>query len=408
MSLKGLLIPGYVRFTALFVCLTAFSLSEVEAQSVTDKFERLNISENYDSAGTHWTIVSNAENLFIVQDGEYILQRKASSAPFAIIANFESEFSEYRAVVSMRLEKHLGENAHMGMLFMMQPQGQGGFLVEVNKKREYRLRQIVAGSYRYISGSSKDGGWVRNNAVNETGAANVLEVRTSKGEYDLYINNVYIRSFSEPNYRSGKLGLIIGPESRGKVDFFYVFTRGSVTAAAKNQAKTNNSETPANNNEPGLIELTQSIISLKTRINELEEENDGLRKTISAMKTGDQEKDVMIKNHEKQVQSLKDQITARENTIDSLNKAIAGLQQYKDLLGDNATGDVVINLSKALKAEKEKNQKLEAEIKALKAKPTAPKDSQPGPNPDKQGTSSGSQKTGTEPKKDSNVFSLPR
>ena len=91
-----------------------------------EKFDKLMLSENFDSINTYWTTLANAENLFIVQDGEYILQRKAPSAPYAIIANFEEEFSDFRVVASMKLDKSMSEEATVGFLFMMQAEGQGG------------------------------------------------------------------------------------------------------------------------------------------------------------------------------------------------------------------------------------------------------------------------------------------
>lgn len=366
------------------------------AQNITSPFERLEVSENFDSAGAAWSVVSNAENLFIIQDGQYFLQRKATSAPYAIVASLEKEFSEYRLVVSLKIEKLMSEEAHLGILFMMQPQGQGGFLLEINKSKEYRLRQIVGGSYRYLSGSSKGSGWTRHSSVNEAGVQNILEVRTTAGTYDLYINNIYVRSFNEPNYRSGKLGLIIGPESRGQVDSYYVFTQGSATQVAEHTG-----EHPVQTGD--VAELAQSIITLKSKINELEETNEGLRRTISALQTGDQEKEVISRNQEKQMAALQQQIKARDITIDSLHKANATLNRYKEIVGDKDQGDIVINLSRALKTEKEKNQKLEEELKQLKDKQGAPKSSG---NPDpKNETGDGNRST---PPKDPNVFSLPR
>src|SRR5688572_33406692 len=72
----------------------------ISAQVIKEKFDKLSISENFDSINTYWTTMANAENLFIVQDGEYILQRKFPTAPYAIIANFEESFvrSEERRI----------------------------------------------------------------------------------------------------------------------------------------------------------------------------------------------------------------------------------------------------------------------------------------------------------------------
>ena len=153
-------IKTWLKRAVSFLPLLLILPATLHSQSVKEKFVKLTVSENFDSMNTVWTTLSNSENLFIIQDGEYILQRKATTAPFAIIADFDEEFGSFRAVTSLRLDKSMGESASMGFLFMMQKEGKGGFLVEINKKKEYRLRQIVNGTYRYITGSSKDGGWV--------------------------------------------------------------------------------------------------------------------------------------------------------------------------------------------------------------------------------------------------------
>jgi hypothetical protein len=348
--------------------------------------------------------LANAENLFIVQDGEYILQRKSTTAPFAIIANFEEEFSNYRVVTSMKLDKSMSEDATVGMLFMMQQEGQGGFLVEINKNKEYRLRQIFKGSYKYLTGNSKDGGWVRSSYLNEPNFSNMIEIRTFNQNFDLFINSNFMMSFTEPSYQSGKLGLIIGPASRGKVDFMYVFTISDATTAANNSGNGENTAGQTNiNSGPDMIELAESIIKLKTQINKLNEENEDLRKTISAMRSGEQEKEVTVKNYDKQVKALQDLLKKKETSIDSLKQVNADLLKYKDLVGGNENGDLVITLSKALKSEKEKNAILEQENKDLKSGGV------PKNNPDKNNKpAGGTQNQGSEPKKEPSTFSLPK
>lgn len=318
--------------------------------------------------------MANADNLFIVQDGEYILQRKAPTAPYAIIANFEESFSNFRVVTSMKLDKALSESGFSGLMFMMQNEGQGGFLIEVNKINEYRIRQIVNGAYKYVTGSAKTNGWVKSNSVNDPGLSNMIEVRSMNRNYDLYLNNKFIQSFSEPGYRSGKMGLIVGPSTRTKIDFVYIFSMVSdeeLTASVSQPAE--NVASAPSSSGPEVIELAESIIRLKTQINKLTEENEDLRKTISAMRSGEQEKDVTVKNYEKQVKALQDVVAKKEITIDSLIRKNNELQKFKELAGGNENGDLIILLSKNLKSEKEKNAVLEQELKELKENTAAEK-----------------------------------
>ncbi|MBK8413440.1 MAG: hypothetical protein IPL22_02280 [Bacteroidetes bacterium] len=153
-----------------------------------------------------------------------------------------------------------------------------------------------------------------------------------------------------------------------------------------------------------MIELAESIIKLKTQINGLNEENEDLRKTISAMKTGDQERDVTVKNMEKQVKNLQDQVKKKEFSMDSLAKVNTELLKYKEMVGGNENADLVITLSKAVKAEKEKSTQLEQENKELREKLGLPKTN--GPKPAKPNNGTGT--TPPAPKKEPNVFSLPK
>ncbi len=74
------------------------------------------------------------------------------------------------------------------------------------------------------------------------------------------------------------------------------------------------------------------------------------------------------------------------------------------MVGGNDNGDLVINLSKALKAEKEKNLQLESELKKLRGdgKSTTPANE---PRNNKNGSDSGEKNNNTN---GSNVFSLPK
>lgn len=348
--------------------------------------------------------MANADNLFIVQDGEYILQRKAPAAPYAIIANFEENFTDFKVITSLKLDKALSEEGFAGFMFMMQSEGQGGFLVELNKKNEYRLRQIVNGTYKYITGTSKTGGWLKHNSIHDAGSSNMIEIRKKNRNYDLYFNNNFVQSFSEPAYRSGSLGMIVGPATRCKIDFMYVFTETSpeeLSVAAS--APSNNSEA-APESSGDMIEMTESLIRMKTQINKLNEENEELRKIISAMKSGDQEKDVTAKNYEKQIKSLQDQVIKKEQTLDSLIRKNNDLLKFKELAGGNENGDLIIILSKNLKAEKEKNAVLEKELAELKTKQDSTS-SQKSPVKTARPDSGNVQKDNV--KKDSTIFKLP-
>ncbi|MGR6088763.1 MAG: hypothetical protein ACU4F9_11340 [Arcticibacter sp.] len=339
------------------------STKSATAQRVRDRFELLTFSDNFDTPSEKWTTEANSDNLLVIQDGEYILHRKNTSTPFLVIAGLEKEVDDCRLVASLRLDKNYGSDPTAGILFMMQPQASGGFLIELNKKKEFRVRQITAGKYQYLTGTSKNGGWTKCASANEAGLNNVIEIRTAGGNYDLYINDVYLISFFEPSYKSGSIGIVIGPDTRTRLDYVYIFTKGPTTSEV-NTPSDSNTEDPSSGEE--MIKLAESIIQLKTQINALKQDNDELKKAVSSLRSGESEKSSEIKSLEAEIKSMQDQIASRDAEIAKLVSERDALAKYKEMTGGNENSDVIITLSKALKAEKEKNLKLEEELRRLK------------------------------------------
>ena len=331
---------------------------------VNERFDKIFLNENFDSAGTSWATVSNSENLILVQGGEYILQRKATVSPFAVIGTFTNNLSSFRMVTSLILKKANTNEGSLGIIFMAQSGGQGGFIFEINKLQQYRLRQIKNGVYRYLTGEANTGGWNKSTLLKTLGLPNIFEVRTLDRNYDLYLNNVLIISFSEIAYKTGDIGYIIGPESKGSVDFLYLFTNQS-----RNDIEYNASVGEENviaDPENDIKALAESIIGLKTQLNTLTEENEELKQIILSMKTDEKEIANEMSETKKNINNLEAQNRKNQASFDSLLKVNEDLNKYKELVKGNDNGDIVINLSKSLKAEKLKNEALLKQNKELK------------------------------------------
>ncbi len=348
-----------VTFRALLVTMAVALGFPAAAQQVSEKFNHLTFSENFDTVTSRWTTLANADNLFIIQDGEYILSRRTTVSPFAILVDYENNFSGYRLVASLKLER-AGDDGLIGVIFMAQPGGGGGLIFEINTEESYRVRQISGGTYKMLTGTGKSAGWVGSRHINPNGAYNLLDVRTAGGVYDLYINGRLVHSFSEPAYTSGNFGLVIGPGSKGRTDFMYLFTRGKgAVSVPDNEVK---------EAEPGLIELTESIIRLQTQINKLKEENQDLRRTIEAMESYDTDVQARQRDCDARIAELQAKIDNSAFTFDSLVTANEKLHKYKEMVTGNENADLIITLSQQLKAERKKTEALQEDNKKLREK----------------------------------------
>ena len=56
---------------------------------ISDRFEYPFYKESFDSIAKGWPFLSNSENLLLIQEGEYIIQRKSKLSPFAVMGEFE-------------------------------------------------------------------------------------------------------------------------------------------------------------------------------------------------------------------------------------------------------------------------------------------------------------------------------
>lgn len=335
------------------------------AQVIQEKFDRMVMSENFDTINSYWTTAANSENLFLVQEGEYIINRKSISSPFAIIAEYKNTLQNFRMVTSINLEKVTSENGSLGIIIMAQPGGDGGFLIEINTLKQYRVRQIAGSTYKYLTGDAKKGGWLSSKDVNIINSYNLIDVRVLNRNYDLYINNAFIMSFTEIAYKTGNFGFIVGPGSKGRVDFLYLFTIGDQQAVTSTTGNENKTEAVNSSATPDMIELAESIIKLKTQINKLTDQNEDLRRTIEVMKSEESDKATLQKDFDKTIKQYQAQAAKNQAAYDSLLKVNQSLLRYKEMVAGNENSDLIISLSKSLKAEKELNEKLMKENKAL-------------------------------------------
>ncbi|HQW16783.1 MAG: hypothetical protein JNK36_09645 [Bacteroidia bacterium] len=382
-----------VFFILIIFIATLSDFSLVQAQTVNEKFDRLDLSENFDTSSGMWTFMSNSENLFLVQEGEYILNRKAPEKPYAIIANYDYNQLAFKMVTSLKIEKANDQNGSVGVMFMAQNDGNGGFIFEINTLKQFRLRQIVAGSYKYLTGDAKSGGWVKSNFINNLNVYNLFELKFSQRNYDIYLNNNLLMSFTEIAYKNGRFGYIVGPGSRAKIDFLYLFSasgKGEPTAGSSN----NNQQQEGS---PDVIQLAESIIKLKTQINKLQAENEELTRNLENVKTADQEDENERKLKDKTITDLQKQMTKKEASFDSLLKVNQTLQKYKEMVAGNENSDLIITLSKSVKAEKEKNKQLTDSLQILKTELMKQKGAKATPPVEKK-----------EPQKVNTEFTLPK
>src|SRR6188768_2673215 len=208
--------------SAFFFISLLLTFTDVRSQLIKEEFTSVAFSDQFDDDKDNWRNMSTSDNLFITQEGEYQLRRKNPSSGYSIFPKWKNTLTSFSLAASIKLEEPKNDDAAVGLIFMAQEDASGAFIFEFNPKGQYRLKQLVGLSYKLLTGEVKSGGWVDSDILNKIGEYNLIEIKTSKRNYDIYVNEKYLLSFTEIAYKSGDIGISIGAGTKAKVDYIEV------------------------------------------------------------------------------------------------------------------------------------------------------------------------------------------
>ncbi len=254
----------------LYLLINLTTLSAV-GQLVDKKFTESIFSDNFESDNGNWKIMSNADNLFLIQDGNYLLQRKNLKSVYSVFPKWENPASTFEISAKIMIEYTENIESGAGIIFMAQADGSGAFVLEINDKKQYRLKQLVGVNFRLLTGTQKTNGWLDSPFLNAKGEINLIQIKTSNRNYDIHINQNYIFSFNELAYKSGNIGISVGPLSKFSIEQFAVYTTSNGDQSSNNSDTTNN------------IPVKDTVVTLQEEIKVLREENKMLRDSIKLL-----------------------------------------------------------------------------------------------------------------------------
>ncbi|MFX3625950.1 MAG: family 16 glycoside hydrolase [bacterium] len=351
-----------VRIFTFFFALT-ISFSIKAQQTVFSNFDALVWADEFDGKNAEmWRQTTNAEEVFIIQNGEYVLLKKNDVGYGLILPNEKMAFSEHKAVYRLKLDEDNSKKASAGVIIMAQEDGKGAFLVEINGKRQYRISKYNGFAFKPIDS------WKKNKVIEGRGEFNTVAIATQDKKYDLYINDEFITSFSEVSYKEGKIGVYIAPKSKANFDFVRVY----VTQQEKQKLKQDRKNLQTAEDDPV---LTAVITKLREQIVELEIERDSLKEVVRLLKIENNKSkgSWSVQKLRRENRDLKAQIKQLKKENSKLATENANLKDFKETIENGESGDIIITLTKALEEERERvsilageNEKLQQEIKRLR------------------------------------------
>lgn len=324
----------------LLVGLSCFPITNSFAQNqISLDFNQIELREEFSDQNDYWPYLTTMENLYVPDKDEYFMHRRHKSNPYAIITDWKNNLSTFNIVTTLKLGPTETADQSIGVIFLVQPDGKGAVVFEFNKFKQYRIKQLVGSYYKFISGDNEGQGWVKSSQLSGKDEYNMIDIRVSLPQIDIYLNNKFLQSFDLPELKPGNMGFLIGPDTKAKSDYFYVYT----TATAKEEAV-------AAAKEQG--EAKTAVEQLAKMRYELEQKDRSLKECQLERQTA--------------VSRLEEELGLLRESNDRLTMNVNALQEFKNQVVMDIDEDVFLTLAQNLKAEIIKNQRLETQVQVYR------------------------------------------
>ena len=328
--------------------------NNIFAQEIlVDDFTNQIIHENFYEKTDVFPIQKSGENFFIIDDNEYLVSRNNSNSEYAII--LESDIiSNLFLKTSFRLGPSKNKEASIGVIIKADIEFNRAIILEINRKGEYRIKELSNNKYIFLTGKTRKNGWVRNKSINKENLHNEIEVRNKKNNLNFIINGNLISTLELKRFNKGYCGLLIGADTKARIKYYYLNSNGNEKILEKKTKANNkieqeliddkktfkNSEeiNDIKNENRYLKESLKSIEAIKLINSELEKGNIQLKKINKESKTkiNDLENNINLKDSEfdkqlniktKKIQDVKKSNSEILEKNNSLNLEITNIKE---------------------------------------------------------------------------------
>lgn len=309
---------------------------------VTGEITNKVFSEDFSDKSESFPITSSNDPKFwgTYGDGYYYMKRKIER-PRVVLANFKGTSRNFHLKTKVQLGAVKSKTSTVGILFLTQLGGRGGFLLEINKKKRFKITDIGNNTIITFQG---DEGWIKSKAIDGIKRNNTIEVKAFRGKFDIYFNNIYTYSFINDSYNRGDFGAYIGSFSEAKIIYYNVYELEIPNAPEEiipedlmNEIKTLKAEndslriqvlTAEFGGKKGTKAAVSAIKILEDQVSAARKENLHLKKLVAEYESF--EPSIDAKESEKESTETVNKITTLINERDSLKNRCQLLEEEVD------------------------------------------------------------------------------
>lgn len=349
-----------MRTVYISILLLLSSISSYSQNIYLGAYNHIELEEDFNSKDAIFPLSTTIDNYFIVDNGDFFLNRNNTNNEYALFTKESIEFSNFRVKTSFKIGPSGNSNPHVGILLKAQRDGNGAIAIDINAKGQYRVRQLVNGQNKFLTGSNKKNGWQKSPLVKGLDEINFIDIVTENGDYEIFINHHFITAITLPEYNTGSIGLIIGAQTKARVDYFYVYSTG-----------TDKSITYSSGNNERIKELERILTEKNFTIEELRLDKESTKNKLATTLESKRELEESItssgKLYMKEKEKLNNKIELLESEKEKLETTISKLDRELNLLvtfKGNALSEKD-NLEGSLLSLQKEKLKLEENIKEL-------------------------------------------
>jgi len=210
------------QLSCLYILFLLLGFSSAAQQTVHKKLNQILLEESFSELNDIWPVITNDDNFFVFDKGEYFMNRTKTETPYAIMANWQNDLNSFSLRTSLMLGPAESSYQSLGLIFRASNDGQSALICDINKLHRFRIRQLRNGAYNVISTEGKDG-WIKNNAIKGINEYNDINIKTNGSDHDIFINGSLVYSFRIENIEAGSFGILIGPETKGRIDYINIY-----------------------------------------------------------------------------------------------------------------------------------------------------------------------------------------
>lgn len=294
-----------------------FCSTNLLAQNIyLGSYNHIEIEEDFNSKNAIFPLSTTIDNYFIVDNGDFFLNRNNATSEYALFTKGNIEFSNFRLKTSIKLGPSSSSSTQGGVVLKAQRDGSGAVVVDINSKGQYRLRQLINGKNKFLSGSKKKNGWVKSTHLKGVDELNFIDIVTENGDYELYINHEFVTTVTLPEYKSGSIGLIVGPEAKLRVDYFYVYSTGTAESI-----------TYSSGNNERIKELERVLTEKNISYDKLNSDKNAIEKKLATISSEKGALELLGEEHQIEVAELNSRVLALEKEKSELEEVATVLDQ---------------------------------------------------------------------------------